>query len=155
MTDFLLELRSEEIPARMQVKAKADLARLFAEEIAKAGLTAEAFAPGRNLASQSTWNVQRTVNVGSSAPTDTSSLTERTIASPRPVRTVGSGLAHVDGSAMPAGVLPLLTALEGGDKAAVTSVFAARPLPAGRGRARPAKSAARRRGARCGCGWGI
>ena len=53
MTDFLLELRSEEIPARMQVKAKDDLARLFAEEIAKAGLkaaTIETFATPRRLA---------------------------------------------------------------------------------------------------------
>lgn len=40
MTDFLLELRSEEIPARMQEKARDDLARLFAAELAKAGLTA-------------------------------------------------------------------------------------------------------------------
>ncbi len=29
MADFLLELLSEEIPARMQAKAKEDLARLF------------------------------------------------------------------------------------------------------------------------------
>jgi glycyl-tRNA synthetase beta chain len=42
MTDFLLELRSEEIPARMQLKAADDLARLFAEEIAKSGLKATA-----------------------------------------------------------------------------------------------------------------
>ena len=40
MADFLLELRSEEIPARMQAKARDDLARLFAAELAKAGLTA-------------------------------------------------------------------------------------------------------------------
>lgn len=40
VTDFLLELRSEEIPARMQDKARADLARLFGEEIGKAGLQA-------------------------------------------------------------------------------------------------------------------
>ncbi|SOB78521.1 glycyl-tRNA synthetase beta chain [Sphingomonas guangdongensis] len=40
MTDFLLELRSEEIPARMQARAREDLARLFAAELAKAGLTA-------------------------------------------------------------------------------------------------------------------
>ncbi|QNE31736.1 glycine--tRNA ligase subunit beta [Sphingomonas sp. NBWT7] len=39
MSDFLLELRSEEIPARMQDKAREDLARLFAAELAKAGLT--------------------------------------------------------------------------------------------------------------------
>lgn len=38
MADFLLELLSEEIPARMQEKASADLARLFADELAKAGL---------------------------------------------------------------------------------------------------------------------
>ena len=40
MTDFLLELRSEEIPARMQAKARDDLARLFAAELAHAGLAA-------------------------------------------------------------------------------------------------------------------
>ncbi|RYF96915.1 MAG: glycine--tRNA ligase subunit beta, partial [Caulobacteraceae bacterium] len=41
MADFLLELLSEEIPARMQEKASADLARLFTDELAKAGLTPE------------------------------------------------------------------------------------------------------------------
>ena len=41
MADFLLELLSEEIPARMQEKASADLARLFTEELARAGLKAE------------------------------------------------------------------------------------------------------------------
>ncbi|KQX20264.1 MULTISPECIES: glycine--tRNA ligase subunit beta [unclassified Sphingomonas] len=41
MSDFLLELLSEEIPARMQEKASADLARLFADELAKAGLKPE------------------------------------------------------------------------------------------------------------------
>ena len=40
VTDFLLELRSEEIPARMQDKAREDLARLFAAELDKAGLKA-------------------------------------------------------------------------------------------------------------------
>ncbi len=40
MTDVLLELRSEEIPARMQAKAREDLARLFAAELARAGLSA-------------------------------------------------------------------------------------------------------------------
>ncbi|MFN5823194.1 MAG: glycine--tRNA ligase subunit beta [Sphingomonadales bacterium] len=53
MTDFLLELRSEEIPARMQAKAKDDLVRLFTEALAKAGLaaeTVEAFATPRRLA---------------------------------------------------------------------------------------------------------
>jgi glycyl-tRNA synthetase beta chain len=53
MADFLLELLSEEIPARMQEKASADLARLFADEIAKSGLKAEAletYATPRRLA---------------------------------------------------------------------------------------------------------
>ncbi|WEK01703.1 MAG: glycine--tRNA ligase subunit beta [Candidatus Sphingomonas phytovorans] len=53
MTDFLLELRSEEIPARMQDKARDDLARLFAAELDKAGLRADAivtFATPRRLA---------------------------------------------------------------------------------------------------------
>jgi len=50
--DFLLELLSEEIPARMQAHARNDLARMFAEELAKAGLAAEAietFATPRRL----------------------------------------------------------------------------------------------------------
>jgi glycyl-tRNA synthetase beta chain len=51
--DFLLELLSEEIPARMQPKAAADLGRLFEAEIAAAGLGAErieTFATPRRLA---------------------------------------------------------------------------------------------------------
>ncbi len=53
MTDFLLELRSEEIPARMQARAREDLARLFAGEIARSGLAAgaiETFTTPRRLA---------------------------------------------------------------------------------------------------------
>jgi glycyl-tRNA synthetase beta chain len=53
VTDFLLELRSEEIPARMQDKARDDLARLFTAELDKAGLRADAivtFATPRRLA---------------------------------------------------------------------------------------------------------
>ena len=53
MTDFLLELRCEEIPARMQLKASDDLARLFADELAKAGLKPSAidsFVTPRRLA---------------------------------------------------------------------------------------------------------
>src|SRR5687767_259853 len=38
MADFLLELLSEEIPARMQARARNDLARMVAEEMGKAGL---------------------------------------------------------------------------------------------------------------------
>jgi glycyl-tRNA synthetase beta chain len=53
VTDFLLELRSEEIPARMQDKARDDLARLFAAELDKAGLKAReitTYATPRRLA---------------------------------------------------------------------------------------------------------
>ncbi|GFM29563.1 glycine--tRNA ligase subunit beta [Novosphingobium sp. PY1] len=38
MTDFLLELRSEEIPARMQAGARADLEKLFRKEMQAAGV---------------------------------------------------------------------------------------------------------------------
>ena len=38
MADFLLELLSEEVPARMQANARNELARLFAEQTAGAGL---------------------------------------------------------------------------------------------------------------------
>src|SRR5690554_150285 len=40
MTDFLLELLSEEIPARMQAKARVDLERLLVEELDESGLKA-------------------------------------------------------------------------------------------------------------------
>ena len=40
VSDLLLELRSEEIPARMQAKAREDLARLLTAELAKAGIAA-------------------------------------------------------------------------------------------------------------------
>ncbi len=39
MTDFLLELRSEEIPARMQAGARADLEKLFRNAMKDAGVT--------------------------------------------------------------------------------------------------------------------
>jgi glycyl-tRNA synthetase beta chain len=51
--DFLLELRCEEIPARMQASARNDLARLFAEELQKAGLASggiDVFSTPRRLA---------------------------------------------------------------------------------------------------------
>lgn len=40
MTDFLLELRSEEIPARMQAGARTDLEKLFRKQLDAAGLKA-------------------------------------------------------------------------------------------------------------------
>ena len=39
MPDFLLELRSEEIPARMQAGARAELEKLFRREMDAAGIT--------------------------------------------------------------------------------------------------------------------
>ncbi|MDV3257274.1 MAG: glycine--tRNA ligase subunit beta, partial [Sphingomonas sp.] len=39
--DFLLELMSEEIPARMQARARNDLARLFAEQLSAVSLAHE------------------------------------------------------------------------------------------------------------------
>ncbi|MBN8829075.1 MAG: glycine--tRNA ligase subunit beta [Sphingomonadales bacterium] len=51
--DFLLELRCEEIPARMQAKASEDLARLFSDRLAEAGLKAgklTSYATPRRLA---------------------------------------------------------------------------------------------------------
>jgi glycyl-tRNA synthetase beta chain len=53
MADFLLELLSEEIPARMQARARNELARLFAECISEAGLSSgpiEVFSTPRRLA---------------------------------------------------------------------------------------------------------
>ena len=53
MSDFLLELRGEEIPARMQLKASDDLAKLFTEELKKAGIAVgqiDSFVTPRRLA---------------------------------------------------------------------------------------------------------
>src|SRR3546814_1977929 len=53
VADVLLELFSEEIPARMQAEACDDLARLFNEQMADAGLKAgavETYATPRRLA---------------------------------------------------------------------------------------------------------
>ena len=53
MADFLLEILSEEIPARMQAKASSELERLFRERIGESGLVpekVETFATPRRLA---------------------------------------------------------------------------------------------------------
>ena len=42
MPDLLLELRSEEIPARMQRKAAGDFRKMVADGLVEAGLTYEA-----------------------------------------------------------------------------------------------------------------
>ncbi len=70
MTDFLLELRSEEIPARMQDRAREDLARLFAAELAKAGLL-----PGEL---QTYATPRRLVLIARDLPTQTAAVSEET-----------------------------------------------------------------------------
>ena len=53
MAELLLELRSEEIPARMQARAAEDLRRLVCDGLKAAGLAftdAKAFATPRRLA---------------------------------------------------------------------------------------------------------
>ncbi|WP_277967637.1 glycine--tRNA ligase subunit beta [Sphingomonas echinoides] len=70
MTDFLLELRSEEIPARMQDRAREDLAKQFAAELAKAGLAATelvTYATPRRLAL-----------IARGLPTETAAVSEET-----------------------------------------------------------------------------
>jgi len=70
MADFLLELLSEEIPARMQDKAREDLARLFGAEIGKAGLKAEAL---------ETWATpRRLVLIARGLPAETEAVREET-----------------------------------------------------------------------------
>ncbi|RIA37594.1 glycyl-tRNA synthetase beta chain [Hephaestia caeni] len=70
MTDFLLELRSEEIPARMQAKARADLARLFAAELAHAGIAAG------DLVTYAT--PRRLVLIARDLPVETAAVSEET-----------------------------------------------------------------------------
>jgi glycyl-tRNA synthetase beta chain len=78
MPDFLLELLSEEIPARMQAKAQVDLARLLTEQLAGAGLKAEHIETyatprrlaliARNLPAQTEASREETKGPRSSAP---------------------------------------------------------------------------------------
>ena len=68
MADFLLELLSEEIPARMQARAAADLARLFEAEIGEAGLKAESV--------ETYVTPRRLALVARGLPTDTESVSE-------------------------------------------------------------------------------
>src|SRR3954451_16433583 len=70
MADFLLELLSEEIPARMQARAREDLARLFAAEIGRAGLKAEAL--------ETYATPRRLVLIARGLPTETNAVREET-----------------------------------------------------------------------------
>ncbi|MBA4042108.1 MAG: glycine--tRNA ligase subunit beta, partial [Sphingobium sp.] len=70
MSDFLFELRCEEIPARMQARAREDLAKLFAAELVKAGITASditTYATPRRLAM-----------IAHGLPTETAAVSEET-----------------------------------------------------------------------------
>lgn len=68
MADFLLELLSEEIPARMQGKARADLEKLFTAELDAAGLKAEAI---------ETWSTPRRLAlIARGLPTETEAVRE-------------------------------------------------------------------------------
>ncbi|MGP1284132.1 MAG: glycine--tRNA ligase subunit beta [Parasphingopyxis sp.] len=68
MADFLLELLSEEIPARMQRKAREDLERLFAAELDAAGLRAETI---------ETWSTPRRLAlIARGLPTETEATRE-------------------------------------------------------------------------------
>ena len=94
MTDFLLELRSEEIPARMQDKARDDLARLFAAELEKAGLRAsaiETFATPRRLAL-----------IARDLPTETAAVSEE-VKGPRVGAPQAGPAADVQGQSIGAG----------------------------------------------------
>jgi len=70
VSDFLFELRCEEIPARMQARAREDLAKLFAAELVKAGITASditTYATPRRLAM-----------IAHGLPTETAAVAEET-----------------------------------------------------------------------------
>jgi len=63
MADFLLELLSEEIPARMQANARNELARMFAECTGEAGQAVDS--PGlaggtQNACSSCNWPLAET-----------------------------------------------------------------------------------------------
>ena len=65
MPDLLIELFSEEIPARMQARASADLKRMMTDGMVEAGLTyasAQGFATPRRLALTLLQRAQRFVD---------------------------------------------------------------------------------------------
>ena len=70
MTDFLLELRCEEIPARMQKGARADLEKLFREQLSAAGVTPGAI---------TTWSTPRRLAlIARGLPAATEAVSEET-----------------------------------------------------------------------------
>ncbi len=70
MADFLLELRCEEVPARMQAGARADLERLFRAELSAAGVTPGAI---------TVWSTPRRLAlIARDFPTQTQAVSEET-----------------------------------------------------------------------------
>jgi glycyl-tRNA synthetase beta chain len=70
MSDFLLELRCEEIPARMQVGARADLGRLFRKEMEAAGV---------NVGAITVWSTPRRLTlIARDLPESTEAVREET-----------------------------------------------------------------------------
>ncbi len=68
MTTFLLELRSEEVPARMQAGARRDLERLFREQMTAAGVT---------LGALTVWTTPRRLTlIAHDLPTATAAVSE-------------------------------------------------------------------------------
>lgn len=68
MSDFLLELRSEEIPARMQAGARADLEKLFRKEMEAAGVS---------LGEVTVWSTPRRLAlIARGLPTTTAAVSE-------------------------------------------------------------------------------
>ncbi len=77
MADFLLELRSEEIPARMQTKARADLARLFKEHVvSQLGVNLPDVGPMIGIRTYAT--PRRLVLIADGLPEQTVSVSEET-----------------------------------------------------------------------------
>ncbi len=95
MPDLLLELRSEEIPARMQRKAAGDLKKAVTDALVAAGLTYEGAAnTGRRAAS-------RSISGASTPAPRTPAKSARGHAPTRPEKAIegflkGAGLASID-----------------------------------------------------------
>ena len=84
MTDFLLELRSEEIPARMQAGARAELEKLFRREMDAAGVS---------MAEVTVWSTPRRLAlIARGLPTETQAVSEEAKGPP-----VGAPDQAVDG----------------------------------------------------------
>ena len=86
MTDFLLEMRSEEIPARMQAGARAELEKLFRREMDAAGVS---------MGEVTVWSTPRRLAlIARGLPVETQAISEEAKGPP-----VGAPDQAVDGEA--------------------------------------------------------